>query len=274
MGTVEVIIGAILTVVLAVLAEKYEGRVRVALWVAFVLLVIGLAIVQIVGKRRLEQAEVTKDSATKRWQQQISGKLDDLKSQVPSNERQQAAIELKRKLANPPGSNLLPLTLKGLFLTDFGANVNRSRLDNTTLTVGSKTDKFPEATMTFTPQLWIDLHEGIEILGFYIPIQDKDPDEASQRTVRLCKYLPDQFPALLKRLKGLQVSVPVSRGSMVKSTDLPLSRRIYIYHEDFISPQDLGDLVREYEARQLSVEFRGQDYLATQELLRALNQKR
>jgi hypothetical protein len=162
-----------------------------------------------------------------------------------------------------------PLSLKGLFLTDFGPNVNRARLDDRTLTIGSKTHRFPEVTMTFTAQLWIDLHEGTEFLGFYIPVQDRDPDQASKKTVRLCKYLPDQFPALLTMLRSLQITAPNLRGSTVKSTDLPLSRRAYIYHEDSISPQDLGNLVREYEARQLLIEFRGSEYLATQQLLQA-----
>jgi hypothetical protein len=161
-----------------------------------------------------------------------------------------------------------PLTLKGLFLTDFGPQLNRARWDDRSLTIGSKTNAFPEMTMTFTPQLWMNLHEGSEFLGFYIPIQDKDPDEASKKTVRLCHYLPDQFPAILKMLQSLEISVPNTKGSMVKSTDLSLSRRVYIYHEDFISPPDLGDLVREYEARQWVVEFRGHEYLSTQELLR------
>jgi hypothetical protein len=165
-------------------------------------------------------------------------------------------------------------TLKELFLTDFGPNVNRARWDDRTLTIGSKTNKFPEVTMTFTPQLWIDLHEGIQFLGFYIPIQDKDPDQASKKTVFLCKNLPDQFPAILKMLQSLEVTVPNPRGSAIKSADLPLSRRMYIYHEDFIAPQDLGDLVTAYETRQVLIEFRGSEYLATQQLLRVAGQKK
>jgi hypothetical protein len=178
-------------------------------------------------------------------------------------------VHKQRSEPTPPqAEQTTALTLKGLFLTDFGPELNRARWDNRTLTIGSKTNKVPEVTLTFTPQLWIDFHEGTEFLGFYIPVQDKDPDEASAKTVRLCKYLPEQFPEILKMLQSLEVTKPNSRGSTVRSADLPLSRRVYVYHEDFISPPDLGDLVREFEARQWVIEFRGRDYLATQELLR------
>jgi hypothetical protein len=166
------------------------------------------------------------------------------------------------------------LTLKQLFLSDFGSHINRSRWDDRTLTVGSKSNKFPEVVLKFTPQLYLDLDEGTQFLGFYIPVQDRDPDEASKRTAMLCRHLPTQFPALLKMLHGLEAIEPNARGSTVRSSELPLSRRVYIYHEDFISPQDLGDLVREYEARQLLPEFRGTEYLASQELLRAVGQKK
>jgi hypothetical protein len=173
------------------------------------------------------------------------------------------------KQQTPP----LLLSLRGLFLTDFGPNLERARWDDRTLTIGSKTNKFPEVTLTFTPQLWIDVHEGTEFLGFYIPIQDKNPEDASKKTVLLCKYLPDQFPAILKLLQSLEVTIPNTKGNTVRTTDLPVSRRVYIYHEDFISPQDLGELVRQYEARQLLVEFRGADYLSAQMLLRAVTKQ-
>jgi len=163
------------------------------------------------------------------------------------------------------------LTLKQLFLTDFKVFANNTE---TTLTIGSKSHKFPEVTLKFTAQLWMDLREGTEILGFYIPIQDKDPEESSKRTVRLCRILPDNFPQILKQLRGMEVSVSNDRGSMLKSTDLTLSRRVYIYHEDSMSPQDTGDLVREYETRQFLLEFRGSEYRAKQELLRAIQQRK
>jgi hypothetical protein len=166
------------------------------------------------------------------------------------------------------------LTLKQLFLTDFSPHLSRSRLDDSTLTIGSKSNKFPEITLKFTPQLYIDMDEGTQFLGFYIPVQDRDPEAASKKTVLLCRNFPDKLADLLKRLQGIQAIEPTPRGSLRKSTELPLSRQIYIYHDDFISPQDTGDLVREYESRQLLVEFRGSEYLAAQELLRTVGQRK
>jgi hypothetical protein len=159
------------------------------------------------------------------------------------------------------------ITLKQLFLTDFGPHLNRSRWDDRTLTVGGRTNKFPSQTMTFTPQLWIDFHGGNKFLGFYIPIQDKDPEKSSGKTVLLCKYLPDQVPAVIQMLSSLHVTMPQSRGSTVSTDNLILSKKLYIYHEDFIDPKDLGDLVRLFEAKQFLVEFRGQEYLSSRRIV-------
>jgi hypothetical protein len=168
------------------------------------------------------------------------------------------ANESKPELSNGE-TKQEPLTLKGLFLTDFGPNLYRNRWDDRTLTIGSKSNKFPEVTVKFTPQLWIDVHEGTKFLGFYIPNQASDPEEAERKTVLLCKYLPGKFAELLKMLEGLQVYEPKTTGSTIRQSDLPLSRQVYIYHEDPIFPPDMGDLIREYEARQILVEFRGSD---------------
>ncbi len=123
------------------------------------------------------------------------------------------------------------LTLKQLFLTDFKVFANNTE---TTLTIGSKSHKFSEVTLKFTAQLWMDLREGTEILGFYIPIQDKDPEESSKRTVRLCRILPDNFPQILKQLRGMEVSVSNDRGNVeiyrldAFPPSLYLSRRLHV----------------------------------------------
>jgi hypothetical protein len=48
---------------------------------------------------------------------------------------------------------------------------------------------------------------------------------------------------------------------MTSSHELVFSGRIYIYHEDFFSLQQLASLERLYESKGLSVIFRGQSYM-------------
>jgi hypothetical protein len=274
MSTLEIIVAAIVTIVVALLAEKYEGRVKLGLWITFVSLVVVLTGAQIIGKHRAEKAESAKDEATRSWQRQTSVMLDALGNRITSREEHETAVAVKRLLAKPPESKLPQLSLKGLFLSDFGPHVNCARWDDRSLTIGSRTHKFPDLTLTFTPQLCTDSNAGTKFLGFYVPRQDDDPDNASEKTVTLCKQLPYKFPDLVSMLETLTVEKPSTNGSTIRSDQLPLSPRVYIYHEDFISPPDLGDLVREYESQHLLVEFRGREYLATQELLRALNPKK
>ena len=229
--------------------------------------------VAIAYQYRITKSDEQKQAATREWRLETGAKLDKLINNPKSDEQQKAAVDLKRKVAHAPGQKLTPLTLKQLFDTDFHGRMSANE-GNFPLTIGSKSGKFPETTYTFTTRIYFDMEEGTQFFAFYIPSQDRDPEQASKKTVELCKKLPFQFPELYTRLHGLEEIEPTTRGSTLKSSELPLSRRVFIYHEDFISPPDLGDLVREYEARQLLPEFRGDDYLGSQELLRALGQRK
>jgi hypothetical protein len=251
----------------SILDARHRRNIRLRFWGIGLL---GL-VVALLYQYRTTKSDEAKQASTLKWQQEMTSKFDLLIKSPVSNEQQKSAIILKHETSISPGRTVAPLTLKQLFETDFKLFANSYQ---TTLTIGSKTQKFPEMTLKFTAKLWMDLREGTEILGFYIPTQDADPEKSSQKTVLLCRHLPDRFSEIIKQLKGLEVSSPIPRGSMLKSTDLTLSRRVYIYHEDFMSPQDTGDLVREYEARQLLPEFRSTDYLATQELLNVAGQRK
>jgi hypothetical protein len=185
------------------------------------------------------------------------------------------------KKANPPQSKAdskptipaeSPLTLKRLFLADFGEHTFRPNMDMD-MTIGSKTNQFPPTTWHFTAQLYLDVGEASQFVGFYIPIQDRDPDEASRKTVQLCENLPDHLGDFISKLQGMQLTVPDTRGTTITSSSLTFSRRVYIYHEDFISPQALADLIKKYDQYQLLVEFRSGEYLFDQQALRIIHQK-
>jgi hypothetical protein len=192
-------------------------------------------------------------------------------SQAGKTEQSKAGAEKTVQVASSHLSGVAVVdataTLKDLFLTDFDPTLFRSKKE-ATLTLVSRSNKFSEQTLPFTGQLYINMREGSKFLGFYVPVQSNDPDEASSRTLSLCKALPLQLPRILQELESLQLTIPSASGSTVRSNDLLLSGRIYIYHEDFIPPPDLGDLVRQYEGMKLSVEFRGTDYLQVQRLTR------
>jgi hypothetical protein len=88
----EIILGAGLTIVVAVLAEKYEGWKKKALWIIFVLLVIALAIVQISGRAaERRQADSEKDAAEKRASK-LEQDVKDTKAELEISLREQARM--------------------------------------------------------------------------------------------------------------------------------------------------------------------------------------
>jgi hypothetical protein len=91
--------------------------------------------------------------------------------------------------------------------------------------------------------------------------------------VQLCENLPDHLGDFISKLQGMQLTVPDTRGTTITSSSLTFSRRVYIYHEDFISPQALADLIKKYDQYQLLVEFRSGEYLFDQQALRIIHQK-
>src|SRR5260370_17392061 len=76
MSSVEIIIGAILTIVVAALAERYEGRKKNALWACFVVLVVSLATVQIIRKRIEESERKTERTENKDDRDKFTSILD------------------------------------------------------------------------------------------------------------------------------------------------------------------------------------------------------
>jgi len=88
----EIILGSGLTIVVAILAEKYEGWKKKGLWVVFVLLVVALAIVQIRGRSsEIRHAETEKGIAEQRATK-LEQDIKDTKTELEVSLREQARM--------------------------------------------------------------------------------------------------------------------------------------------------------------------------------------
>jgi hypothetical protein len=94
-----------------------------------------------------------------------------------------------------------------------------------------------------------------EFLAFYIPRQVNSFEKIS--------VLPSAYKPLLEqhnRHARMRTKVP-GDTSPTSSVDLAFSGRIFIYYEDMLSLEQLAFLEKQFTAKGLSVQFRGNDYL-------------
>ena len=75
--------------------------------------------------------------------------------------------------------------------------------------------------------------------------------------------IADKYKGMLNDLNSNVLIVSKNPGDTAKifSKDLHFSGRIYIYHEDDLTLQQLGFLEGLYKANNLSIQFRGSDYV-------------
>jgi hypothetical protein len=180
-----------------------------------------------------------------------------------------------KNLPKPPKAKTEqePLTLKGLFLSEFSRpDINSNGAEDTLI---FRQPPQPDVPLNFSAKLWMDMNAKSEFLTFYIPSQDQDPEKAESKTFLLGALLVTHLEKILVNLHGLQFyDYTPGEGKMRKSTELVFTRRVIIYHEDFLSPQDIANLDGSYASKNLSVEFRDYKYLAEQNLWRALRMRK
>jgi hypothetical protein len=183
-----------------------------------------------------------------------------------------ASAKLEHRRAAKPPIKQEPLTLKNLFSTDFRRpDVSVSEYPTS---ITFKQNPQEPLTLEFVAREWQDSNANSKFVTIYIPSQDRDPEKATSKSFLLCSLIEMKFADLMAQLDGLQlIESPVGTGNLRKSTEFKFTGRIIIYHEDFMRPQDIGDLVRNYSERGLLLEFRGEEYLGAQELLRAAHRQ-
>lgn len=145
--------------------------------------------------------------------------------------------------------------LHGLFDNDFNTLLRSGQDRN----IGAKSkDGTKEITVKISEKEYLDFQGKSKFLGYYVPY--------SPVAYGICEYLPDLFKISMEELES---SAEVKGGfpwdsHQTSSRELVFSGRIYIYHENDFTLQQLAALERLYESKGLSVIFRGPAYLSWQ----------
>lgn len=111
--------------------------------------------------------------------------------------------------------------------------------------------------------LLIDNNSATKFVSFFVP--------RSPEAFNACAFLADHYAEVIP-VEGLHLESQQPGQGPMRSADFPFSGRIFIYYEDFFSPEQVGTLHGYYRERKLKLELRGPDYLQF-ETYRRLNNK-
>lgn len=138
-------------------------------------------------------------------------------------------------------------TLHDLFLNDF---------DRTKMLGEYHLTKKDEVVYTVEYLIWCDFDSKTKYLSLFLPKSDY--------TFKACQFLLTKYDDIVdgnirSLMEGMLVQFP---GESAETFDeLKFSGRIYIYHETYLIPARIESLMKEYQDRNLSPQFRGRDYL-------------
>jgi hypothetical protein len=151
-------------------------------------------------------------------------------------------IAKKRLLSDPDH-----LSLYDLYLTDYEASeVKQGR---TLLILTEPTPIRMEAMVVWQVEM------GSQFVMFYIPL--------SGGTDQLCLYLSGQYRRLIEEAQksGMEMKIP-GEAEQRNAKKLVFSNLVFIYHETYLSPEQII-FVRNYYAKDgVTVVFRSTDYLS------------
>jgi hypothetical protein len=145
-----------------------------------------------------------------------------------------------------------PLTLQSLFTNDFP--------DTSRYEIGVQLTLANGHTLEIQAKRFIHFASRSKFMGFYVP---PSPD-----TYAICEYLTDGYKESLQHMDStFKVNGQVlGESGRTSSDDLIFSNRIFIYHEDYLSPEQVGSLIGAYRAKGLDVKFRSQEYVVNRNL--------
>jgi hypothetical protein len=144
------------------------------------------------------------------------------------------------------------LTIYDLFLTDFEpSDVKQARTMNI-----SGIGPLPIAVGATV--VW-QVETGSEFIMFYVPY--------TNQTKETCFYLAGQYQRLLEEAQkfGAHVKVP-GESEQTSSKALVFSNRIFVYHETYLSPEQIIEVRNLYKSMGITILFRSTDYLANRKL--------
>jgi hypothetical protein len=152
----------------------------------------------------------------------------------------------KERLASDPEK----LSLYDLYLTDF----EQSEVKHSRALVIKTT---PEIRMEEAVVQQIEM--GTEFVMFYVPY--------NKGTDQLCLYLRGQYQRLIDEAGkfGTEIKTP-GESEQVTAKSLVFSKRIFIYHEAYLTPEQTIFVRNFYLEQGITVSFRSTDYLENRKL--------
>jgi hypothetical protein len=101
-------------------------------------------------------------------------------------------------------------------------------------------------------QLFIDSNSATKFVAFFLP--------RSPYALEACVFLADNYDKVIP-VEGLQMETHQPGQGPMSSAQFPFSGRIFIYHENPFTPEEIGALYGLYKQKNLLLELRGNDYL-------------
>jgi hypothetical protein len=149
----------------------------------------------------------------------------------------------KQKIKTPP-------SLHELYKSDFPTTMRPSYDFDVSFKDGTK--------VRVSAIEYLDFQGKSKFMGFYIP--------QSVNTYDVCVAIADNYKSNMNHLEssGTIRAWISGESTQTSSHDLIFSGRIYIYHDDFMTLQQLATLESLYQSKGLSVVFRSDAYMQSQ----------
>ena len=156
--------------------------------------------------------------------------------------------------SQPSQPEQAPLTLPSLFAADFP--------DTSRFEIGAQLMLSDNRSIEIKAKRFISFASRTKFIGFYVP--------HSSDTFAICEYLADGYKESLQHMDDtFKVNGQVmGESGMTSSDDLIFSGRVFIYHEDYLSPQQIGALIGLYQSKKLDLKLRSQEYVVNRNLNR------
>lgn len=209
--------------------------------VVFLLFVLGAYLTGFFGEKGRQDAMLT----------EISPSDPPIIIESERSEKRKGGVPGKKERKKSPPINLLAL-FKGDFSKYLSIDLNNV---NWHIIPVAKDSAKP-----FSVKIHFRLHCDFESTSSFLSVYL--PPSAGQHISTICKGIPDKLDEIMILIKkDLKIGGTYHGERVTELADLVFTRRIYIYHDSYLSPKEKDRLRMYYGASKLDPRFRGFDYL-------------
>jgi hypothetical protein len=162
---------------------------------------------------------------------------------------------------SPDTSSDRPPNLHALYKSDFNRFLASELSDGVQYSI-TNTQTRKSEQLRFEFRVHSDFGTRSKFVSVYISMP---PANFPNATYELCKQIAEDCAKLIERADGGILSMAKDPGDSTfeKSSDLLFTGKIYLYHEDFLTLEQYGDLEKLFRSKNMIVQFRGLDYATT-----------